>query len=119
MEGRKWDMGVVLAKAATFLQNNPNQLDTTADSQKFAFRWLKLADAAGLQDACQACVDRIVSQNSALCIGDRLQGAVPSNPAAVHSAFGSVSSCSNHHKHRPKALQLLWRQQKLRLWWLR
>jgi hypothetical protein len=59
------------------IQSNAHFLDTTADSRWNAFKWLQLADAANLEDACKACVDRIVEKYVTACTVDTLQGLSP------------------------------------------
>jgi hypothetical protein len=68
---------VVLAHASEFIHSNAGQMDITTNSPKNAFKWLQLADAANLADACKACVDRIVGLGRSACKVDTLQGLSP------------------------------------------
>ncbi|WIA18887.1 hypothetical protein OEZ85_003560 [Tetradesmus obliquus] len=80
VEGRKWDMQVVLAHVAEFLQANASSLDLSPTSPHYAFKWLQLADAAGLSDACKACADRIVALDRSSCVSSNTQGLSPQTP---------------------------------------
>jgi hypothetical protein len=71
------ELQVVLAHAAEFLQANAASLDLTPSSSKYAFKWLQLADAACLTDACKACADRIVALDRSSCVSANLQGLSP------------------------------------------
>jgi hypothetical protein len=68
---------VVLAHASEFIQFHACDLDITAGIPKNAFKWLQLADAANLADACKACVDMIVELDRTACKVDTLQGLSP------------------------------------------
>jgi hypothetical protein len=68
---------VVLAHASEFIQSNACDLDITTNSPKRAFKWLQLADAANLVDACKACMHRIVALDRTACNVDTLQGLSP------------------------------------------
>jgi hypothetical protein len=64
----------VLAHTAEFLQANAASLDLTP-STKYAFKWLQLADTAGLTAPCKtACIDRIVALDRSSCTADKLEG---------------------------------------------
>jgi hypothetical protein len=69
---------VVLGHAAEFLQANVSSLDeddvSDPESARYAFKWLQLADTAGLTDACEACIDRIVELDRSSCTPDKLEG---------------------------------------------
>jgi hypothetical protein len=65
---------VVLGHAAEFLQANTASLELNKASPKYAFKWLHLADAACLTDACKAIVDRIIEVNRSTCKAEALEG---------------------------------------------
>lgn len=64
----------MLAHAADFLQANASSLViSNSSSAQYAFKWLQLADVAGLSEACKAVVDRIVDLDRSSCTADLLQ----------------------------------------------
>jgi hypothetical protein len=67
----------VLAHALEFLQANASSLDLCKGSRTYAFKWLQLADAAGLTDACKACADCIIDLDRSSCATDNTQGLSP------------------------------------------
>ncbi|WIA39185.1 hypothetical protein OEZ86_005310 [Tetradesmus obliquus] len=85
VQGHKWDMQVVLGHAGEFLQANASSLDLSSNSPHYAFKWLQLADAAGLIDACKACVDRIVALDRSSCTAETL-ASLSRQTLMLHSA---------------------------------
>jgi hypothetical protein len=83
---------VVLAHAAEFLQANAASLDLTPTSAKYAFKWLQLADLAGLTDACKACADRIVALDRSSCVSANLQGLSPQTLMYLLDRVATTSS---------------------------
>jgi hypothetical protein len=67
-------MQVVLGHAAEFLQANASNLDLDNNTPYYAFKWLQLADAACLTEACKACADRIIELNRSSCTAETLEG---------------------------------------------
>jgi hypothetical protein len=90
---------VVLAHASEFVASDAGELDITENIPKNAFKWLQLADAANLPDACKACVDRIVGINRTACKVDALQGLSPQTLMyMVEKMAGAAASCSKPTK---------------------
>ena len=59
--GSKYDMPCLLTHAGQFLTQNTKQLvHSPADSPLLVWKWLKLADHAGVSDACKACVTKLL-----------------------------------------------------------
>ncbi|WIA23140.1 hypothetical protein OEZ86_010038 [Tetradesmus obliquus] len=58
--GSKYDMPALLSRAATFLESNKNVLNSKPGSLQFVWKWIPLADAAGLSEVAQACIDSAV-----------------------------------------------------------
>jgi hypothetical protein len=59
--GSKYDMRALLSRAGKFLEANVLALTSTPSSQQFAWKWITLADKAGLPDVATACIDAIMA----------------------------------------------------------
>jgi hypothetical protein len=68
--GSKYDMPVLLHKAGQFLQANAQQLDSSPSSEKFAWKWVLLAEQRGLHTAAQACIEACLSQLQQMALGE-------------------------------------------------
>lgn len=66
-------------QADQFLQAAAREMDLTPTSRKYAFKWLKLADAAGLSEFCRVCVEKILgtANSGGMCKAEYLQGLSP------------------------------------------
>lgn len=73
-EAQKWDIPVVTAHVWKFLGDRARELSTKPNSMKYIWKWLHLADAAGEQQACTACINQLVKRNSRSCTAELLQG---------------------------------------------
>eukprot|EP00775_Hariotina_reticulata_P008814 gene8814-8993_t len=75
MTGAKFDMPAIVSLAGKFLLDNLSLMDMADKGERSCWRWLQLADAAGLSDVVQQCVNRVVHMDRASCaIDSRLVG---------------------------------------------
>jgi hypothetical protein len=73
--GAKYDMPAIVSLAGKFLLDNLGLMDLADKGERSCWRWLQLADAAGLSDVVQQCVSRVVHMDRASCASEsRLVG---------------------------------------------
>jgi hypothetical protein len=93
---------VVLAHASEFLQANASSLNLDSTSPKYAFKWLQLADAACLADACKACADRIIQLIRTGCTTGTLEALSPQTLIyMVKKAMSATATVSKSCKLLP------------------
>lgn len=64
----KYDMPALLSRVGIFLQANKQQLNGDPASQHFAWKWITLADKAGLAELAQACISSCFSSAAAAAV---------------------------------------------------
>ena len=89
----KYEIPVVLHRADHFLKSHIVSLvgNSCSDFATHVWKWLTVADQSGLEDACAACVAKLLTEPKAaaqVCSPEALQGI---SPKTLHRLVGSMS----------------------------
>jgi hypothetical protein len=98
--GSRYDMPALLSRAGSFLQSNMNELNSQQGSLQFAWKWIPMADEAGLPDAAQACIEAIVKDAAvvAACTKQLLLGLSPATSSHLAEALAWQSIRNQHER---------------------
>ncbi|WIA20513.1 hypothetical protein OEZ85_004910 [Tetradesmus obliquus] len=98
--GSRYDMPALLSRAGSFLQSNMNELNGQQGSLQSAWKWIPMADEAGLPDAAQACIEAIVKDAAvvAACTKQLLLGLSPATSSHLAEALAWQSIRDQHER---------------------
>jgi hypothetical protein len=101
--GNKYDMPALLSKAATFLSSKKATLNGNQDSLQFGWKWITLADKAGLLDVAHACIDASTALDAlvAACKKELLAGMSPATCSHLAEAVARQSIAQQQENPNP------------------
>ena len=90
--GDKYDMPYVLEKCGDFLESNKRELSLEKSSDRFAWKWIMLADSVGLSKTATACFDALAHDSRLIrqCTMQQISGM--SAATATHM-LAALASC--------------------------